>query len=47
MLAWEILPPAGSADADTFDETAFEEYEEFVGEGEHHRRHPRREDEDW
>jgi hypothetical protein len=39
MLAWEILPLAGSADDDTFDETAFEEDDELEGD--------EMEDEDW
>ncbi len=44
MLALEISPIAGSADDDTFDDTAFEE---FVEEGERRPLHPRREDQDW
>ncbi len=39
MLAWEILPIAGLADDDTFDEAAFEEDDELEGDG--------MEDEDW
>lgn len=41
MLAWGILPLAGSADDDTFDEAAFEEDDELEGD------ETELEDEDW
>ncbi len=41
MLAWEILPLAGSAEDDTLDEAGFEEDDELEGD------ETESEDEDW